>query len=868
MARPNYRLDNIIVDQGQLGSKASIAYELYQFEAVLGRLLLLVSVVAFVGINLLGLAQGKIYFYEIYTNSSALGSALNSALTDNLMYWSVLLTPFLIAYALYLKRDKDRYQSSIQHHTLGYLRKLIGDSTLSTYLEKNEILLHDFLDTKALILLATVMRTEYPKLKLLEMLVLDKQNKLLLKRLDLEVKELDQITERYGQLLVQQKDKDLSSLLKNSLVDAMEMDSDYVDLTSLLLTLLRQDLAGLLVNFDLHPEDLNAIFAWQKISLRKKQLVRKARELARIKPTDEVNSAFTSVYSPSVEEYCTDLTKTLELELLGKDIAAEFDYSYREAELKQIINILDLENGVLLLKGDVGVGKTTLINTFVMEVVADEVPVSLRDVRVLELNTTKLLRLADTPGQLTDVLRKIFAEQERSGNMVIIVDDIDQILNLRGDLQNEIISILATELRKVKVKLIATITNENYARYFNQEEELLSIFQEIELAQASKEVSMQVLLDNLSEVDAKFKVSVELPAIRRIIEVSNQMEFNKALPDKALDQMLAVAEYAYLKGLKFVDKDVVNNYYADKVGVVVPGTVGEGVTKQLQQLEQNLRSHVIGQDTAIAAVTSALRRNVAGLGDKNKPAASFLFYGPTGVGKTHLSQALAKFYYGKDGLFLRIDMSEFQEEENLARLLGADKGNIYTPGVLTEFVAKHPYSLVLLDEIEKANPKVLDIFLQILDNASVKDGLGRDVSFANVIIIATSNVGSKLINQLQQQDKAYKEIQPKAFAQLKEEFRLEFLNRFDEVIMFSPLSKLEVHEVARLLLQSEKELLAEKGIEFIYSDKTVDYLAGKGYSADFGARELRRTVAQEIEDKVAKAILAGKLKSGDIFSLE
>jgi ATP-dependent Clp protease ATP-binding subunit ClpB len=271
---------------------------------------------------------------------------------------------------------------------------------------------------------------------------------------------------------------------------------------------------------------------------------------------------------------------------------------------------------------------------------------------------------------------------------------------------------------------------------------------------------------------------------------------------------------------------------------------------------------VVGQDQAISAVANALRRSRAGLKEAKKPIASFMFFGPTGVGKTEVAKTLAEVYYGSEKLMIRIDMSEFQEEENVARLIGKQADASFTGGYLTEAVRKKPFSLILLDEIEKANPKVLDLLLQILDEGRVTDGAGRQIDFTNCIIIATSNAASKQIADLIGRGQKYTEVLKAVQPLLTDTFRIEFLNRFDKIIMFKPLLPIEVEQIADRMLQELADNLMEKGYGLEYTRDMVSELVKLGYNPLYGAREVRRVIQDEVENRIASAVINGELKPG------
>jgi len=314
-------------------------------------------------------------------------------------------------------------------------------------------------------------------------------------------------------------------------------------------------------------------------------------------------------------------------------------------------------------------------------------------------------------------------------------------------------------------------------------------------------------------------------------------------------------------GLEFISQELVEAIVSSKVGVNV-GSIEDKEADLLINLEDELHKRIIGQDDAVKAVSAALRRSRAGLAGSKRPIASFLFFGPTGVGKTELAKAVAHTYYGNEKLMIRVDMSEYQEEENLKRLIGHPDAGEFEGGYLTEAVRSKPFSLVLLDEIEKANPRVLDLFLQILDEGSVTDGLGRTIDFSNTILIATSNAASAEIADLIEAGKKYKEVFAKVMPTLRKFMRVEFLNRFDRVIMFKPLLRIEIERIAALLMEKEKVSLSEKGINLVFEKKLLEELAELGYNPLYGARELRRVIQDNVEDKIASMIIKKEVKSG------
>jgi len=349
--------------------------------------------------------------------------------------------------------------------------------------------------------------------------------------------------------------------------------------------------------------------------------------------------------------------------------------------------------------------------------------------------------------------------------------------------------------------------------------------------------------------------------LRAAIDLSVRYDTTRLLPLKAVDTLEDACVLAKEEKLSFVSSKEVETIISQGVGMNV-GNLKAEESQKLTNLEQIMHQRVVGQDSAIAAVASALRRARAGLTSPGKAVASFLFFGPTGVGKTEVARTLAATYFGNENLLTRLDMSEFQEDENVKRLIGHMQGDDFIGGQLTEKVRENPFSLVLLDEIEKANPRVLDLFLQILDEGHIKDGMGRKVDFKNTIIIATSNIGSLKISRLLQEGSTYEDTKRLAMEELKKSLRIEFINRFDQVIMFKPLNMVEIEKVADLMMKKLAKRIADQGIELQYSASFLKELAQKGYSSIFGAREMNRVIQDEVENKLANLIVEGKVKSG------
>ena len=459
-------------------------------------------------------------------------------------------------------------------------------------------------------------------------------------------------------------------------------------------------------------------------------------------------------------------------------------------------------------------------------------------------------------------LHKIFEEIKMSGNIVLVMEDFAQILNIRDDSKMEVVNLIIGNINEFNLKVIATSTQDDYNKLIRPIKTLASLFDVVQLKEPGSNIALQILIDEVPNLEKKYGLSIQINALKRVVELSPRFNYERVLPDKGIDLLEECCINARNSGLKHVDISIVDEVLKSKTGINV-GNISSEEAEMLKNLEERLHERVVGQDEAIKSIAMAIRRSRSGLGNPNKPVASFLFFGPTGVGKTELAKTLADVYYGSEKLMIRVDMSEYQEESNLSRLIGyTDNRGNFIGGYLTEAVRTRPYSLILLDEVEKANKKVLDLFLQVLDDGFLTDGMGRKIDFTNTMIIMTSNVASREIADLIIKGYKYNEVFKIVSEKLRLEFRVEFLNRFDKVIMFKPLTIFEIKEIVRIVLEKIKSGLLNRGIMIEWNDKTLSELAEVSYNQVYGAREIRRVVQERIEDQLASLIIEGKIKSG------
>jgi len=843
MAATTPQLDPII-DYEQLVKDYLLTVNLYSLENSFGWLLQLISISIFIAINTLEFLHGRMLITEIIFGNSFDINIISSVISLS-----------IFCYGAYLARDKNKYNSHITHTSFNSQR-------LKNAGQLNSVNPHfnDYLALDSLLLLGEVVQTpaiSYQNFIL--KLFADNKSRDIFIRLGLNIDQQQLLLKKFIETNQNWDLAKLESILKISFNLSFQYKFEYLDNRALIFTVLLNDLDGLLLGFGIKKSTMLAVIDWIKLTLWKEELLNNIKANGLFKPRNQVNLSLTSVYSPTIEEYCLDLTAKANQSIGNPDLSI----SYRQQELQQVLNILNTDEGLCLLIGPTGVGKTTLIDTLAFILLSEDLPSNLKDKRLLSLNLTKLLGAAAKQNEIPLLLNKIFTEEERSGNMILVIENLDQILNLHSDLQKEILALLSAEITKVRVKLIATITPSNYEKYLKELPELSSLFEIVSLTEATPEMTIQILLDESTMLQRKYNIKIDYQIIQRVTELAPQYDFLKVLPDKALALLRDVIIAAKDNGLKYADLTSVESFFKHKVGIE-----DSLLINNITDVEAELHKYIIGQDEAVATVAMALKRAKAGLNNINKPISSFMFYGPTGVGKTELAKSIAQVYFGQAKLFLRLDMSEYQENTNVANLLGSFEDNQFNQGILTQFVLDHPFCLILLDELEKANPKVSDLFLQILDNGHITDGAGRSVNFSNTILVATSNAGSNVITNYLKANRTLPEIKEAASTELRKYFKLEFLNRFDAVIMFKLLTKIEAAEIIQLLLAAEKKKLADKGIEFVYGDKLITRVLEVGFNPDYGARELKRAVTEIIENQVATNLLAGKLKSGDTFTLE
>lgn len=781
------------------------------------------------------------------------GKTVLSLIQDKSFTVTFSITFLLVLYSLFLLRNKEGFDEKLRTKNLYNLKKKfekagsIKEVEISEYMSyKVEILLDKILNSIQQNYISEIM-----------LLLLDYPKSLnVLSRLGLEKKEINRI-DLSKVALVDEKSKFVEKLLKESFAFAYKMNFKLISEEVLLLTLLKEYLAKDLSRFEILSDDLDGVGLWLANEAKKRFYLEKYKKGAALKPKTTVNRSYTSRYSPTLNRFSRDFT----MEVLQGDFSSSIA---REDELDTMIRVLEKgDKSAVVLVGEPGVGKTTLIKSLAVRMIAEDVPKNLQDKRLVGFDFIKAHSSARNVDIFKSRLEEMFDEVAQAGNVILVLDNIDQLLNIRPEIAGEVSNIIVDSLDRTNFRLVASTSSSAFAQYIRPNVALAGLLSPVEMKIPSDPVAVQILIDEVGKLEKENKLGIAYKAVKTAVQLSHKIPSDRVLPDKAIDLLKeTIVAFRENKKSGVVDSDTVAEVVSSKTGVSM-GDISKKEAKKLENLEEIMHKRVIGQEEAIKAVAGALKRARTGISGSTRPVASFLFFGPTGVGKTEVAKTVAETYYGNENKMIRLDMSEYNEEENLKRLIGfVNERGVFEGALLTEPVHKNPYSLVLLDELDKANPKVLDLFLQVLDEGYLVDGLGRKVDFTNTIIIATSNTGSAIIASLISKGEIYEEINKTALEELKKVFRIEFLNRFDKIIMFNHLTKEQIKLVARKFIDLFSLKLKQKGITLKYDDKLLEKLADLGYDPVYGAREMRRVVVEEVENKVAEMIIEGKVRSG------
>ena len=633
--------------------------------------------------------------------------------------------------------------------------------------------------------------------------------------------------------------------------------------------------------------------------------------------------------TPTLDSYSRDLTQCAKEGKLDPVIG-------REEEIRRLIQILSrrTKNNPCLI-GEPGVGKTAVVEGLAQMIVSGTVPETISGKRVVTLDLSGMVAGSKYRGEFEERIKKVISEVTEDGGILLFIDEIHTIIGAGGaegaiDASN----ILKPSLARGELQIIGATTLEEYRKHIEKDAALERRFQPVRVEEPSEEQAVEILKGLRGKYEEHHKVTITDEALEAAVKMSARYINDRFLPDKAIDvideasskvRLTVFVEPAEIKELEQeIDllenqkEDAIRKEAYEKAGAIkkkqekkrekieklrerwkkeketknlivdvneiadvvsswtkIPvRRLEEGESQRLRNLESILHQRVIGQEDAVTAVAKAIRRGRVGLKDPKRPIGSFLFLGPTGVGKTELSKALAESMFGTENALIRVDMSEYMEKHSVSKMIGSPPGYVgyEEGGQLSEKVRRNPYSVILFDEIEKAHPDVFNILLQVLDDGHITDAQGRKIDFKNTVIIMTSNAGAESIvspkklgfGAVEDEKADYNRMKDRVMDEVKHLFKPEFINRIDEIIVFHPLNKSHMKDILSIMMKDmEKRASEQMGLSIEIDDKARDYLINKGYDEKYGARPLRRTLQNCLEDAMAEEILDGKIKQGD-----
>ena len=634
--------------------------------------------------------------------------------------------------------------------------------------------------------------------------------------------------------------------------------------------------------------------------------------------------------TPTLDSYSRDLTALARDGKLDPVIG-------REQEIQRVIQILSrrTKNNPCLI-GEPGVGKTAVVEGLAQRIAAGDVPETIAQKRVMTLDLSGMVAGSKYRGEFEERIKKVLSEVMDDGQVLLFIDEIHTIIGAGGaegaiDASN----ILKPSLARGELQLIGATTLEEYRKYIEKDTALERRFQPVTIEEPSEDESYEILKGLRGRYEEHHKVTITDEALRAAVRLSARYINDRFLPDKAIDLIDEASSKIRLSGymepeeIKTLEKDIealerqkenaikaeayekagdIKKKQAKKqekidkirekwkkernqknlvvgeneIADVVSGwtkipvrKLEEEESERLQKLEEILHKRVVGQEEAVTAISKAIRRGRVGLKDPKRPIGSFLFLGPTGVGKTELCKALAEAMFGTENALIRVDMSEYMEKHSVSKMIGSPPGYVgyEEGGQLSEKVRRNPYSVILFDEIEKAHPDVFNILLQVLDDGHITDAQGRKIDFKNTILIMTSNAGAENIiapkrlgfTSVDDEKEKYRFMKDRVMDEVKRIFKPEFLNRIDEIIVFHPLNKDNMKEIVSIMLSViNKRAMQQMGIELDVDESGKEYLIDKGYDEKYGARPLRRAIQSLLEDSLAEKILDGTVKEGEL----
>ena len=714
-------------------------------------------------------------------------------------------------------------------------------------------------------------------------------------------------------------------VLENAFLEAKRIGYNYIGTEHLLLAIMKEvDCVAVRIITELNVE-ISKIYNEIAKVINEEELDSEIK-----KDISRINGSYS--LTPTLNQFGEDITLQAE--------EGKFDNIIgREKEIERIIQILSrrTKNNPCLI-GEPGVGKTAIVEGLAEKVVLGEVPESLKNKRIVSVDISGMVAGAKYRGDFEERIKKALNEVKKVEDVILFIDEIHTIVGA-GAAEGAIdaANILKPLLARGEIQLIGATTIEEYRKYIEKDSALERRFSPVDVGEPTEKETIDIIKGIRDKYEAHHNVKITDEAVKSAVTLSVRYITDRFLPDKAIDLIdeaasqvrmkiftepdeiktleerleiaskekeEAIYNQEFEKAAKFRDIEIqtrkkleqeknrwkkaknkdITEIGEENIAEIISKWTGipiqrltEDENQKLQHLEDKLHERVIGQNEAVEAVAKAIRRGRVGLKDPKRPIGSFLFLGPTGVGKTELSKALSEILFDNENSMIRLDMSEYMEAHSVSKLIGSPPGYIGFDGggQLTEKIRRKPYSVVLFDEIEKAHPDVMNILLQILEDGHLTDSQGREVDFKNTVIIMTSNLGARHITDKKslgfgniENDKEYEELKKEVIKELKHELRPEFINRIDEIIVFHKLNKNDIENIAQIMLKQVEERLQKQKYIVEIDDGVIKRIIEQGFDSDFGARPLRRTIQNLVEDRISEEILSGKLKKNEKWILK
>ncbi|MCL2575929.1 MAG: ATP-dependent Clp protease ATP-binding subunit [Defluviitaleaceae bacterium] len=720
-------------------------------------------------------------------------------------------------------------------------------------------------------------------------------------------------------------------ILEQSNVEAQKMGANYIGTEHLLLALLREEdslavqiLLSIGVSVQKVYNEIMVILNEYNPNAQNNSSKMGINHLAQMAQQTGNNNA--SSATPTLDQFSRDFNKLATEQKFDPIVG-------REKEIERIVQILSrrTKNNPCLV-GDPGVGKTAIAEGLAQRIIAGDIPETLKDKRIVSLDMAAMVAGSKYRGEFEERIKKVIGEVKQAGNVILFMDEIHTIIGA-GSAEGSIdaSNIMKPSLSRGELQLIGATTMDEYRKYIERDAALERRFAPVMVDEPTEEEAVAMLVGLRDKYEAHHSVQITESAIKSAVRLAARYISDRFLPDKAIDLLDEAASKVRLKNyttppevkdaekqlveleqekeeavksqnfeqaakiktkqeklrtklekdrakwtkksnssIQIVDEDDIADIVSSWTGMPVK-KLKEEESVRLMNMEEEIHRRLIGQREAVTAVSKAIRRGRVGLKDPKRPTGSFLFLGPTGVGKTELARSLAEVLFGHEDAMIRIDMSEYMEKHSVSKLIGSPPGYVGhgDGGQISDKIRRKPYSVVLFDEVEKAHPDVFNILLQVLDDGHITDSKGRKVDFKNTVIIMTSNVGARNIvnpkklgfNVAKEEDAKHKEMKRDIMEEVKRIFKPEFLNRIDDIITFTQLGKEEITQIARIMMnETAKRVKETMGIDITVTDVAIEYIADAGYDPNYGARPLRRAIQSKVEDLAAEKILTGDLE--------